>query len=244
MRAPVIPVFRLRFPVVVVPQWAAASAYADDATVEAIGVTARMRGFYTRDEFLAVARWKTNRSMSRCARNSATLVEETTAAALRASDERLRIGTLTLLEGVSMPTASVLLHLAHKDPYPIIDYRALWSLGIETPPPSYSFEFWQAYTRTCRSLAKQAGVSMRLLDRALWQFSKEQQPAPAPASAARLKPQRTPTSPPPQRTKSATMRGLFEDGWTVAQVAKALKVNNAFAYSVHRRWQESKQRQG
>jgi len=38
------------------------------------------------------------------------------------------------------------------------------------------------------------------------------------------------------------MRGLFEDGWTVAQVAKALKVNSAFAYSVHRRWQESKQR--
>jgi len=148
-------------------------------------------------------------------------VEETTAAALRASDERLRIGTLTLLDGVSMPTASVLLHLAHKDPYPIIDYRALWSLGIENPPPSYSFEFWQAYTRMCRSLARQAGVSMRLLDRALWQFSKEQQPAPAPASAARLKPLRTPTSPPPQRTKSATMRGLFEDGWTVAQVQGA-----------------------
>jgi len=144
-----------------------------------------MRGFYTRDEFLAVTRWKTRRSQSRCARNSPALVEETTAAALRASDERLRIGTLTLLEGVSMPTASVLLHLAHKDPYPIIDYRALWSLGIEKPPAAYSFEFWLAYTRTCRSLAKQAGVSMRLLDRALWQYSKEQQPTLAPSPAAR-----------------------------------------------------------
>jgi hypothetical protein len=176
MTTPIIPPFRLRFPVTELPKWAAAYSYADDAGVEAIGATARMRGFYTRDEFLAVARWKTQRSQSRCARNSEALVEEATAAALRASDERLRIGTLTLLEGVSMPTASVLLHLAHKDTYPIIDDRALWSLGIETPPAIYSFEFWLAYTRTCRSLAKQAGVSMRTLDRALWQFSKVQQP--------------------------------------------------------------------
>ncbi len=85
---------------------------------------------------------------------------------------------------------------------------------------------------------------MRTLDRALWQFSKEQQPAPAPSSAARLKPLRTPTRPAPRRTKSRTMRGLFEDGWTVAQVAKALKVNYAFAYGVHRRWQESMRRPG
>jgi hypothetical protein len=91
-----------------------------------------------------------------------------------------------LLDGVSMPTASVLLHLAHKDPYPIIDSRALWSLGIEKPPATCSFEFWQEYTRTCRSLAKQAPVSMRTLDRALWQYSEEQQPPtrqPAPARA-------------------------------------------------------------
>ena len=66
-----------------------------------------------------------------------------------------------------MPTASVLLRLARPDPYPILYSRALWSLGIEKPPATYSFEFWQAYTRTCRSLAKQARVSMRTLDRAV-----------------------------------------------------------------------------
>ena len=240
MNTPVVPVFRLRFPITDVAQWAARYAYADDAEVEAIGRTARMRGCYTREEFLTVTRWKTPRSRSRCERNSAVFVEEVTAIALRASDERLRIGVLILLQGVEMPTASVLLHLAHPDPYPILDYRALWSLGIEKPPAACSFEFWQEYTRTCRSLAKQARVSMRTLDRALWQYSKEQQPALAPSAAARLKPLRAPTRPPPQRTKSATMRGLFEDGWTVAQVAKVLGVNRAFAYGVHRRWQASK----
>jgi hypothetical protein len=73
-----------------------------------------------------------------------------------------------------MPTASVLLHLARQT-YPIIDYRALWSLGIDPPPAYYSFEFWWKYTRACRSLADEAGVSMRTLDRALWQYSKELQ---------------------------------------------------------------------
>lgn len=57
-----------------VPKWAAAYSYADDAEVEAIGGTARMRGLYTRDEFLAVTHWKTRRSQSCCARNSPSRV--------------------------------------------------------------------------------------------------------------------------------------------------------------------------
>ena len=95
--------------------------------------------------------------------------------ALATSEERLRIGVLTLLEGVELPTASVLLHLAHPDPYPILDVRAIWSLGIDKQPSYYPFEFWMAYTEACRALAREAGVSMRTLDRALWQYSSEMQ---------------------------------------------------------------------
>jgi hypothetical protein len=168
----------LRFALDEVLTWAGRYAYADDAEVEAIGEAARRRGWYTRPEFLTVTRWKTERSGSRCAKNTPTAIREATQVALRVKDERLRIGVLTLLQGVEMPTASVLLHLAHPDPYPIIDFRALWSLGVEAPPSYYSFEFWWAYTRECRSLAEAAGVSMRTLDRALWQYSKEHQPGP------------------------------------------------------------------
>ena len=60
--------------------------------------------------------------------------------------------------------------------YPIIDYRALWSLGVTDPPP-YTFDFWWAYTEHCRALAKKYRASMRVLDRALWQYSKENQPS-------------------------------------------------------------------
>jgi hypothetical protein len=189
-----LPTFRLRFPVEDVPEWAARYQYADDQEVEAIGRRVRERGWYTRDEFLTVARWKTPRSQSRCRRNAESTVREATRIALAASDEHLRIGVLTLLSGVEMPTASVLLHLAHRDPYPIIDFRAVWSLGVAQPPIAYSFEYWWAYTQTCRALAADAGVSMRTLDRALWQYSKEHQgrptvpsasPGTSPASASR-----------------------------------------------------------
>lgn len=175
MRTATIPEFRLRFPLGDVRHWADRYAYADDSEVEAIGEVAGKHGWYTRDQFLRVTLWKTERSKSRCARNSGATVREITQVALGAADERLRVGALTLLEGVQMPTASVLLHLAHRDPYPILDYRALWSLGVDPAPAYYPFELWSAYTLMCRGLADSAGVTMRTLDRALWQFSNEHQ---------------------------------------------------------------------
>ena len=80
---------------------------------------------------------------------------------------------LLLLNGVRLPTALVILHYCHADPYPILDIRALWSLGVDANAVSYSFEFWNEYTQYCRKLANEANVTMRELDRASWQYSKE-----------------------------------------------------------------------
>jgi hypothetical protein len=102
-------------------------------------------------------------------------VEEATATALRARSEELRIGALRLLAGVDWGLASVILHTCHSDPYPILDWRALWSLNSEPPHGGYSFGFWWGYTSACRDLAKRYDVPMRVLDRALWQYSKERQ---------------------------------------------------------------------
>jgi hypothetical protein len=78
------------------------------------------------------------------------------------------------LRGVSWPTASVVLHFCDTRRYPILDFRALWSLGYATPP-AYNLEFWLAYTTFTRALARRRGLSMRILDRALWQYSSEHQ---------------------------------------------------------------------
>ena len=114
-------------------------------------------------------------SRSLIASNSVEYIKAVTQTALTTNNEQLCIEVLTLLNGVSWPTASVILHFCHKDQYPILDFRALWSLGVDTSQVTYNFDLWHEYTQICRRLAKSTGLSMRELDRALWQYSKENQ---------------------------------------------------------------------
>lgn len=136
----------------------------------------RKNGYYSKAHFLDLCYWKTPRSQPRCAANAEEFIHEVTALALTTKNERLRIEVLTLLDGVGWPTASVLLHFGHSDHYPILDFRALWSLSIPEPQGEYKFSFWWDYVQICRSLKEERGVEMRMLDRALWQFSAEHQP--------------------------------------------------------------------
>ena len=132
------------------------------------------KGHLNKEQLQLVARWKSPRSAGHVKKNSNEYVEEVTLFAFSAKDERSRIESLTILDGVSWPTASVLLHLFHKEPYPILDFRALWSAGLEVPK-QYNFSFWKLYVAFCRDIADKNRVSMRILDRALWQYSKENQ---------------------------------------------------------------------
>ena len=168
------PTFRLQFPVEQVPAYAARFPDDGDVDVLEIGRAARDRGCYTRDEFVRVCRWKTPRSGPLVAQNSAEVVEARTRVALNpGTGERERLVALRSLRGVEWATASVLLHVAYPDRYPILDQRALHALGV-APRASYTFPFWEAYATAGLELAKRAGVDGRTLDRALWQWSKEQ----------------------------------------------------------------------
>lgn len=165
--------FQLRFPVRDIASWA--KRFEDDEkAILPIVPAVRRRGFLTKKEFLVVCRWKSPRSQPRCRTNSPEFICEVTKCALSTPGEQLRVEVLTLLNGVSWPTASVILHFFHSDDYPILDVRALWSLEVDVPQ-HYEFGLWQAYTSYCRKLSRLSGVSMRALDRALWQFSKENQ---------------------------------------------------------------------
>lgn len=172
------PTFRPRFNGSKAPALASRYPASEDAKVERIGAAAKARGHLTRDEFLALCRWKTPRSGPRCAKNSESLIMEATRFALSTPEEELRIRTLSLLQGVGWPTASVILHLCHQDKYPILDVRALDSLGCPVPGV-YEFEFWWRYTLFCRQLAQRWRLGMRELDRALWQHSREKRIRPS-----------------------------------------------------------------
>lgn len=168
--------FDLKFSHDAIEQWADVYDYPGlETTAADVGDVVRRRGFLTRDDLVILCRWKSPRIQGRCAGNDGSFVEETTRLALSTREERLRIEILTLLQGVGWPMASVILHWCHADPYPILDFRALWSLGYEQPP-TYDFAFWLAYTTFCRKIANSQAISMRTLDKALWAFSKHNQP--------------------------------------------------------------------
>jgi hypothetical protein len=138
------------------------------------GGAIQREGYLIKEQFLALAHWKSPRTQPRCATNSEEFIKAVTTTAFATSNEQLRIEVLCLLKGVNWPTASVILHIGSREPYPILDYRALWSLDYDTPP-AYNFDFWWEYVRYTRSIAAERHISMRTLDRALWQFSKENQ---------------------------------------------------------------------
>jgi hypothetical protein len=165
----------LRFPVTQIRHWAQRYVSpGEDELIARVRSCVTEAGYIPVPEFLDLCRWKSPRTAKRCAENPPEFVRVVTRTALATPDERLRIEVLTLLDGVNWPTASVLLHFGMWDRYPILDFRALWSLRVAMPK-QYDFDLWWAYTTECRDLAGEASVDMRTLDRALWQYSKEKQ---------------------------------------------------------------------
>ncbi|HCG00451.1 MAG TPA: hypothetical protein DEV93_07880 [Chloroflexi bacterium] len=168
--------FQLRFPSSQVSHWAGQypNRY-NDAPIIRIGAEAQARGSLTRDEFLAITEWKTKRSKSRCRKNSESFVREVTSCALTSTEPRLKIEVLRLLDGVEWATASVILHFCDEQRWPILDFRAFWSLQMPAPTVC-DFALWEAYVEHTRRLADELAVDMRTLDKALWSYSEANQP--------------------------------------------------------------------
>jgi hypothetical protein len=167
-----VPVFQLQFPASDIQALAHRFGYEDDTRCRAAGAAARTRGHYTRGEFIDVCRWKSPRAASRFAGNGARSVRRATSTALSSRDEATRMRALLELDGVGVPTGSTLLYFAFPDDYPILDIRALESLGVKSRSV-YPVSFWLEYLTACRRLAERHGVHIRTLDKALWQYSKE-----------------------------------------------------------------------
>jgi hypothetical protein len=164
----------LRFPIEDVPAWAARFPAGTDGVIDAIAPQVRARGHFTRQEFLDTYRWKTHRTLYLAEGYTEAQIADVTGVAFRQTDEKLRVCLLRVLDGVDWPVASTLLHVGVSADYPIIDFRALWSLH-SAMPSAPSFAFWWAYVECCRDLAARAGVTVRELDKALWAYSEANQ---------------------------------------------------------------------
>ena len=132
------------------------------------------QGYLTVAQLREICQWKSRRRAALASSNTEAVVREITKFSFSAKCEESRIGALTLLNGVSFPTASVILHFCVDQTYPILDFRALWSLGIDKPG-QYTVPFWKDYVKVCRALAAKHRLTVRGLDMALWQYSSEHQ---------------------------------------------------------------------
>lgn len=171
--------FKLRFPINNLKKYSLSYSYdkgeLEDEILTSIRDEVRKLGYLSKDQFLKVCKWKTDRSKTLCNRNDEQTIIDITSIALNHKNEKLRIETLTLLQGVRWPTASVFLHFFHHEKYPILDFRAIWSLGIKTPPIQYDFKFWWEYVIYCRNLSEKSNLDMRTIDKALWAYSDKYQ---------------------------------------------------------------------
>src|SRR5262245_61531230 len=135
---------------------------------------ARRRGYLTWAEFEAACRWKSPRSIHHVRANSRHAVRAATRAALASRSERRRLEALTALRGVSVPMASAVLTLLHPRRYGVIDIRVwqvLHALGcVEGSAAGRGFtsEHWSAFLAVLRGLAKRLRVSVRAVERALF----------------------------------------------------------------------------
>jgi hypothetical protein len=127
--------------------------------------------------FLDLAMWKSTRPKRHYERNSDAFVRRVTELAFQTSDDRLRLHTLTALDGVGVPVASAILHFAFPHRYAILDVRVLRTLtsaGLWLRDEAHSFTLagWLEYIQLMRRLAKKLALDLRDLDKALWAFDK------------------------------------------------------------------------
>src|SRR3972149_11192362 len=113
--------FKLRFNRKAIREWAERDPSEEELElIMVLSPKVKAQGFYSKEDLQAFCRWKSRRTQSRVAKNPGDYVKAITHIALSTRNERLRIEVLRLLYEVNWPSASVLLHFGHEDPYPIL----------------------------------------------------------------------------------------------------------------------------
>jgi len=134
----------------------------------------RARGHLTRQEFLAVCRWKSPRSIRHCLKNSPARIRSQSAAALATRDERVRFEALVALDGVGAPTASAILTLIDPRRYGVLDIR-VWQLlhafgEVKRRPGGVGFTIddWCDYLDILRRHARDLRAPVRAVEYSLF----------------------------------------------------------------------------
>ena len=125
------------------------------------------------ETLIKITDWKSARVRSYVQKNKEDYVKAVTKASFQTKNEKLKLETLTLLNGVSFRMASAILMFWFPNKYTVMDWRA-WSslkeLGFLEGELEDTFECYKAYNDVCIKISKENSVTLRELDKALWQW--------------------------------------------------------------------------
>lgn len=152
----------------------------DEKELEAIrlGRAAGIARQMCRKEFLPIAKWKSPRPAQLHDENREGVVRAITKQSFAAVNDVEKVLILTELRGVSVRTATAILHLCFPCDYPLLDVWAMEAFGVTREPTGKWTDLdwlriWPAYILECRELRDLTGHDLRTIDRALWAFGKK-----------------------------------------------------------------------
>ena len=155
--------------------------YPDTAPLIASLSHVREVGYFTRSEFLGMCKWKEPRERRRqhWVSNTEDEVRTLSTQAFGAPDEARRILHLCRLRGVGIPVASAFLTLVDPEHYGVIDIR-VWQLlalynEVDYDPDGRALQVlhWLDYLDKIRLWAGEFNVSVRAIERTLFQHHRE-----------------------------------------------------------------------
>jgi hypothetical protein len=130
---------------------------------------------FNRTDLLTIVRWKSSRPLGLVKSNQKGEISDALRLAVDAKTPRVAMATLCGLRGVGVPVASAILTMIDPQRYTVIDRRALWTLGVRRqgddgwPDLALTIDDYLGYLDFCRARSTELGISLRDLDRALWQ---------------------------------------------------------------------------
>ena len=145
----------------------------EDGIFESIKTIGSPPACLTKEVLIKIADWKASRTKGYVNKNDPDYVEEVTRVSFTTKNEKLRLEVLTLLNGVDVRMASAILQFCFPDLYTVMDWRAwesLRNLGKISGKIEDTYECYKKYNDVCQEIAKQFHVSLRALDKALWQW--------------------------------------------------------------------------
>jgi len=142
---------------------------------------AKEKGYLTKDEFIEICDWKSQRPRKHYLNNSEEIIKEISEKVLATNSEDEKIKLLISLNGVAIPVASAILTLLDPQNYGVIDIRVwqlLYNYGeVNTNPKGQTFTInnWKTFLTLIRKYAKKFNMKVRQIELILFRHHQETQ---------------------------------------------------------------------